>query len=64
MVIVRAASLFVSRETFIFRFDSKEKVLRERMTYEKYGYPADFLERYRAGIEKVNQADVERVAQK
>jgi len=50
--------------SFIFRFDSKEKVLRERMTYEKYGYPADFLERYRAGIEKVTQADVERVAQK
>ena len=34
------------------------------MTYEKYGYPADFLERYRAGIEKVTQADVTRVAQK
>ena len=50
--------------SFIFRFDSKEKVLWERMTYEKYGYPADFLERYRAGIEKVTQADVTRVAQK
>ena len=50
--------------SFIFRFDSKEKVLWERMTYENYGYPADFLERYRAGIEKVTQADVARVAQK
>jgi hypothetical protein len=34
------------------------------MAYEYYGYPADFLERYRAGIEKVTAADVARVAGK
>ncbi|GAC1628950.1 MAG: hypothetical protein NVS9B13_26740 [Candidatus Acidiferrum sp.] len=50
--------------SFVFRFDSKEKVLREQMNYAFYGYPLDFLERYRAGIEKVTQADVARVAQK
>jgi zinc protease len=50
--------------SFVFRFDSKEKVLRERMAYEFYGYPADFLERYRKGIEKVTQEDVARVAKK
>jgi zinc protease len=50
--------------SFVFRFDSKEKVLRERMAYEFYGYPADFLERYRAGIEKVSIEDVSRVAGK
>lgn len=50
--------------TFVFNLDSPDKVLRERMNYEFYGYPADFLERYRAGIEKVTRADVERVAQK
>jgi zinc protease len=50
--------------SFVFRFDSKEKVLGERMTYEFYGYPADFLERYRVGIEKVTLADVKRVADK
>ena len=50
--------------SFIFNFDSKSKVLRERMAYEFYGYPADFLERYRAGIEKVATADVARVAEK
>lgn len=49
--------------SFVFRFDSKEKVLRERMTYEFYGYPQDFLEKYREGIEKVTQQDVDRVAQ-
>lgn len=50
--------------SFIFEFDSKEKVLAERMRYEFYGYPADFLERFRAGIEKVTPADVDRVAKK
>ena len=46
--------------SFVFRFDSKEKVLQERMAYEFYGYPADFLEKYCAGIEKVTGQDVER----
>lgn len=50
--------------SFIFEFDSKEKVLAERMRYEFYGYPPDFLERYRAGVERVTPADVERVARK
>jgi zinc protease len=50
--------------SFIFNFDDKEKVLAERMRYEFYGYPADFLERYRAGIEKVTVEDVNRVAHK
>ena len=50
--------------SFVFNFDSPEKVLRERMAYEFYGYPADFLERYRAGIEKVQKADVARAAVK
>jgi zinc protease len=50
--------------SFVFRFDSKEKVLRERMAYEFYGYPEDFLEKYHDGIEKVTEQDVDRVAQK
>jgi zinc protease len=50
--------------SFIFEFDSKEKVLAERIRYEFYGYPPDFLERYRAGIDKVTPADVDRVARK
>jgi zinc protease len=50
--------------SFIFEFDSKEKVLAERMRYEFYGYPLDTLERYREGIEKVTPADVDRVARK
>ena len=50
--------------SFVFNFDEPEKVLRERMAYEFYSYPADFLERFRAGVEKVQAADVARVAAK
>jgi zinc protease len=50
--------------SFIFAFDSKDKVLNERMSYEFHGYPPDFLEKYRSGIEKVTAADVGRVAKK
>jgi zinc protease len=50
--------------SFVFNFDSPEKVLRERMAYEFYGYPADYLERYRAGIEKVGKEEVARAAAK
>ena len=49
---------------FVFNFDTPGKVLQERMAYEFFGYPADFLEQYRAGIEKVTTADVARVASK
>jgi zinc protease len=50
--------------SFIFEFDSKDKVMAERMRYEFYGYPTDWLRRYRAAIEKVTAADVDRVARK
>ena len=52
------------RNSFIFEYDSKDKILSERLTLEFYGYPADFLERYLAGVEKATVADVERVAKK
>ncbi len=50
--------------SFIFNFDTPGKVLREKMTYEYYGYPADFLEKYRTEVEKVTVADLARVSQK
>ncbi len=34
------------------------------MTYEYYGYPPDWLDRYQAEIKKVAAADVNRVAAK
>jgi zinc protease len=50
--------------SFIFRFDSPEKVLQEKMAYEFYGYPLDFLEQYQSAIQKVTKEDVARVAAK
>jgi zinc protease len=49
---------------FIFRLDSPDKILGERMTYEYYGYPPDWLDKYEAEIRKVTAADVNRVAAK
>jgi len=50
--------------SFVFQFDSPDKVLREKMSYEFYGYPLDTLERYRAGVEAITTADVARIAAK
>jgi zinc protease len=50
--------------SFVFEYDSKEKVMNARANYEFHGYPADFLERFQKGVEKVTAADVNRVAQK
>jgi zinc protease len=50
--------------SFVFRFDSKGKVLAEKVLYEFYGYPPDFLERYRTAVDAVTAEDVARVARK
>ena len=50
--------------SFIFHFDTPEKVLREKKPYEFYHYPLDFLEQYRSRVEKVTADDVSRVAKK
>jgi zinc protease len=47
---------------FAFEFDSTGKIVRRIMSYEYYGYPADYLQRYTDNIGKVTKADVERVA--
>ncbi|HVI06839.1 MAG TPA: insulinase family protein, partial [Candidatus Binatia bacterium] len=49
---------------FIFRLDSPDKVLAERVTYEFYHYPADWLDKFPGEIQKVTLADVNRVAAK
>jgi predicted Zn-dependent peptidase len=48
--------------SFIFNSATSEQVLGQHVTYEYYGLPTDWLERYRAGIEKVTPADTARVA--
>jgi zinc protease len=50
--------------SFIFNYDSPEKTLSEQVTLALYGYPSNFLEKYKTGIEGVTAADVARVANK
>ena len=50
--------------SFIFHYDTPEKTLNEQVVLAFYGYPADFLEKYRDGIERVTAEDVTRVANK
>lgn len=50
--------------SFLFRYDTKDKVLAERVRLEFYGYPVDYLETYKAGLEKVTLADLNTVAKK
>ena len=50
--------------SFIFNYDTPEKTLNEQVLLAFYGYPPDFLEKYKDGIEKVTAADVTRVANK
>jgi zinc protease len=50
--------------SFLFRYDTRDKVLAERVRLEFYGYPADYLETYKAALEKVTVADLQSVAKK
>jgi predicted Zn-dependent peptidase len=65
---VTAEELELARESFlnafVFNFDSKGEVVNRLMTYAYYGYPMDFLEKAKEGIEKVTQADILRVSKK
>jgi zinc protease len=48
--------------TFVFNFASKGQIIQRLLTYEYFGYPADFLQKTKANVEKVTKADVLRVA--
>ena len=50
--------------SFLFRYDTRDKVLAERVRLEFYGYPADYLETYKAALEKVTVADLNAAAKK
>jgi zinc protease len=45
-------------DSFVFRVDSKRKVMNQALLLEFHGYPPDWLSRYRAGIEAVTPAQV------
>lgn len=46
----------------IFRYDSRDKVLNERISNEYNGLPADYFEKYIEMLKKVEVADIQRVA--
>jgi zinc protease len=50
--------------SFLFRYDTREKVLTAREELEFYGYPADYLETYHKALEDVTVTDVNRAANK
>ncbi len=50
--------------SFIFNSDSIAEILSQQMVFEYYGYPLDWLSRYRAGIEKVTVEQVRAAAAK
>jgi zinc protease len=50
--------------SFLFRYDTRDKVLAERVRLEFYGYPANYLEAYEAAIKKVTVADLTAAAKK
>jgi zinc protease len=44
--------------SFVFNSDSPAEVLGQQMTFEYYGQPLDWLDRYRSAIEKVTTSEV------
>lgn len=63
---VTPAELSLAKDTilkgFAFEFDSTGKIVQRMMRYEYFGYPADYLQQFRANIDKVTAADVQRAA--
>lgn len=49
--------------SFVFNFDSEGEIVTRLLTYEYYGYPADFLQKTRENVENVTKAEILRVAQ-
>ena len=50
--------------SFLFLYDTPDKVLAERERLEFYGYPSDYLEKYEAAIKNVTVADLNAAAKK
>jgi hypothetical protein len=50
--------------SFVFQSDSTFDILNQQITYEYYGYPLDWLQLYRDGIDKTTTAQVRKAAEK
>lgn len=49
--------------SLVFRYDSKNKILNERISNEYNGLPEDYFDQYVEDLKKVSVADIQRVAQ-
>ena len=49
---------------FVFRFDTRAKIVAQLMEYAYHGYPLDYLQRYREGIAAVTAEDVQQAARR
>ncbi len=50
--------------SFVFSFSSSSQITNRQMSLEYYGLPADFLERFRANVERITARDLLRVAKR
>ncbi len=50
--------------SFVFKFENPSQTLTRLMTYEYYGYPADFIFQYQNKVKDVTAEDIQRSAQK
>jgi zinc protease len=50
--------------SFVFKFDSKRKILSQQLSFEFYGYPLDWLATYLKGIQTATPAQVRAAAAK
>ncbi len=48
--------------SLVFRYDSKNKILNERISNEYNGLPSDYFDQYVEDLKKVSSADIQRVA--
>jgi zinc protease len=48
--------------SYVFKADSMARILGQHLLFETYGYPADWLSRYRSGIEAVTAEQVRQAA--
>jgi len=51
-------------QSFVFNYASRDQILGQQMEYAYYGLPSDYLDRYRANIEKVTRDQVAQAAKK
>jgi hypothetical protein len=50
--------------SYVFRYERKSSIVNSMRTLELFGYPEDFVQRVKEGVQNVTAEDVERVAKK